>query len=158
MLQYVKKSLVLARTRKHDKTALLYLNNFGKLKFFCGPKCKVSRPTIFGPLSRLAYFFAKLSKAASRRKRGVAMRAITGNLMAQVVSRHPGSSGFIYLQGGPIKCYHFSIIHKFSNVNLFKIFIQRFVIRNIKPTFNINEFVKSELCKERNKDLCSVCV
>ena len=62
------------------------------------------------------------------------------------------------LQGGPIKCYHFSIIPKFSNVNLFKIFIQRFVIRNIKPTFNINEFVKSELCRERNKDLCSVCV
>ena len=62
------------------------------------------------------------------------------------------------LQGGPIKCYHFSIILKFSNVNLFKIFIQRFVIRNIKPTFNINEFVKSELCRERNKDLCSVCV
>ena len=60
------------------------------------------------------------------------------------------------LQGGPIKCYHFSIIPKFSNVNLFKIFIQRFVIRNIKPTFNINEFVKSELCRERNKDLCSV--
>ena len=61
------------------------------------------------------------------------------------------------IQGGPIKCYHFSIIPKFSNVNLFKIFIQRFVIRNIKPTFNINEFVKSELCRERNKDLCSVC-
>ena len=57
-----------------------------------------------------------------------------------------------------MKCYHFSIIPKFSNVNLFKIFIQRFVIRNIKPTFNINEFVKSELCRERNKDLCSVCV
>ena len=57
-----------------------------------------------------------------------------------------------------IKCYHFSIIPKFSNVNLFKIFIQRFVIRNIKPTFNINEFVKSELCREINKDLCSVCV
>ena len=64
----------------------------------------------------------------------------------------------VNLQGGPIKCYHFSIIPKFSNVNLFKIFIQRFVIRNIKPTFNINEFVKSELCRERNKDLCSVCV
>ena len=65
---------------------------------------------------------------------------------------------YFEVQGGPIKCYHFSIIHKFSNVNLFKIFIQRFVIRNIKPTFNINEFVKSELCRERNKDLCSVCV
>ena len=64
----------------------------------------------------------------------------------------------INIQGGPIKCYHFSIIPKFSNVNLFKIFIQRFVIRNIEPTFNINEFVKSELCRERNKDLCSVCV
>ena len=49
------------------------------------------------------------------------------------------------IQGGPIKCYHFSIIPKFLNVNLFKIFIQRFVIRNNKPTFNINEFVKSEL-------------
>ena len=66
--------------------------------------------------------------------------------------------GKFHLQGGPIKCYYFSIIPKFSNVNLFKIFIQRFVIRNIKPTFNINEFVKSELCRERNKDLCSVCV
>ena len=63
-----------------------------------------------------------------------------------------------FIQGGPIKCYHFSIIPKFSNVNLFKIFIQRFVITNIKPTFNINEFVKSELCRERNKDLCLVCV
>ena len=58
----------------------------------------------------------------------------------------------LYIQGGPIKCYHFSIIPKFSNVSFFKIFIQRFVIRNIKPTFNINEFVKSELCRERNKD------
>ena len=65
---------------------------------------------------------------------------------------------WVLIQGGPIKCYHFSIIPKFSNVNLFKIFIQRFVIRNIKPTFNINEFVKSELCRKRNKDLCSVCV
>ena len=65
---------------------------------------------------------------------------------------------FTCIHGGPIKCYHFSIIPKFSIVNLFKIFIQRFVTRNIKPTFNINEFVKSELCRERNKDLCSVCV
>ena len=53
----------------------------------------------------------------------------------------------VEVQGGPIKYYHFSIIPKLSNVNLFKIFIQRFVIRNIKPTFNINEFVKSELCR-----------
>ena len=67
-------------------------------------------------------------------------------------------SNRIIIQGGLIKCYHFSIIPKFSNVNLFKIFIQRFVIRNIKPIFNINEFVKSELCRERNKDLCSVCI
>ena len=67
------------------------------------------------------------------------------------VEGHGLQTKFQHLQGGPIKCYHFSIIHKFSNVNLFKIFIQRCVVRNIKPTFNINEFVKSELCREEIK-------